>query len=393
MAIPDISSPITSQPILIVEDNEINRVALERMLHKHGFNNLLAVESAEAAREQIDVFQPELMILDIELPGMNGFDYCRDIRRHPRFHDLPVLFQTGSIEIDTLRKAFEVGATDFISKPVYPDELHARVNVHLQNRVYTKSLQQYQTRVNSELESARMMQQSILPQPHELEEIGQRCMLDIASHFKTSSEIGGDFWGIKTLFPQQAAIWIVDLSGHGVAGALNAFRMHAYVMEHSTLASRPGDYLSHLNDKLLQILMRGQFATMFYGIIDTATSQLFYSCACSPPPLVLRAATGNVDIIDSSGSLLGVGMQTYITESIPFYAGDTLMLYSDALIETPNNEGIYINTDDLTSLLHQHQNEDANTMMNRVLDYYNQHTGGLITDDLTICICKRKTGG
>jgi sigma-B regulation protein RsbU (phosphoserine phosphatase) len=360
------------------------------MLHKHGFSNLLAVESAEEAREKIDNFQPELMILDIELPGMNGFDYCRDIRHHPQFRDLPVLFQTASIEIDTLRKAFEVGATDFISKPVYPDELHARVNVHLQNRVYTKSLQQYQERVNNELESARMMQQSILPQPNEIHEIGQRCMLDIASYFKPSSEIGGDFWGIKTLFPQQAALWMVDFSGHGVAGAINAFRLHAYVKEHSPLSSQPGNYLSHLNDKLLHIPMRGQFATRFYAIIDTATSQLFYSFACSPQPLILRGVGGNVDMIDSSGSLLGVGMHSYITENISFYKGDTLLLYSDALVETPNAEGIYINTDDLISLLHQHQEEGANIMMKRILDHYNQHTGGLISDYLTICICKRK---
>jgi serine phosphatase RsbU (regulator of sigma subunit) len=106
----------------------------------------------------------------------------------------------------------------------------------------------------------------------------------------------------------------------------------------------------------------------------------------------LRGATGKIDKIDSSGSLLGVGMQTYVTENIPFYTGDTLLLYSDALIETPNAEGIYINTDDLISLLHKHQGETADTMMKRIIDYYDQHTGGLITDDLTLCICKRKPG-
>ena len=261
--------------------------------------------------------------------------------------------------------------------------------MHLEKRHSLKTLQIYKSRIDLELESARQLQQAILPGMEEIEEIERRCWLDISSHFQPSSEIGGDFWGMKNLFPHQTAFWLVDFSGHGVASALNAFRLQAYLKEHSPLAARPGEYLSHLNDKLLHLLLRGQFATMFYGIADTLSNTLFYACACAPHPIILRKKPGKAEIIDGSGSPLGIGMHLYATRTTPFASGDILLLYSDAFTETPNAKGEYISEEQIMALLEQYPGASSAGIKEILLDYFKQHAGDTLRDDLTIAICIR----
>ncbi len=377
--------------ILIVDDNEVNRVFIERMLQNSGFSNIMHAADGLVALEKLDSFKPDIIILDIMMPDMDGFECCREIRKIPEYQDLPILIQTTITQAELRVKAFTEGATDFISKPVYPDELCARVMVHLEKRHSHRTLELYKQRIEIELESARQLQLAILPNADELSEIKQKAHLDIASYFQPSSEVGGDFWGVKNIFPNQTALWMVDFSGHGVASALNAFRLQAYLREHSELAFRPGEYLTRMNEKMLHLLLRGQFATMFYGIIDTQANQLFYSCACSPHPVILRRKTGKAELIDGSNSPLGVGLQFYNTSSIDFYSGDTLVLYSDAVIETPNRNSVYITEEDIISILEAKHNSGSEIIKNSLLELFRQHSAAPPLDDLTLTICSRLT--
>jgi len=383
------SLSIYASPILIVDDNDINRIFIEKTLRSRGFNRLLAVENGEAALAVMEKFNPDLVILDIMMPVMDGFECCEKIRQMPHYKNLPILIQTTLTEPKLRVKAFTHGATDFVSKPIYPDELYARVMVHLEKRLLLQNLQHYKNRIEVELESARQLQYAILPQPEEITNVGQSCRLDIASHFQPSSEIGGDFWGMKQLFPHQVALWMVDFSGHGVASALNSFRLQAYLKEHSTLMARPGEYISHLNDKLLHLLLRGQFATMFYGIIDTRGNKLFYTCAASPHPIILRKSTGKAEMINGSGKPLGIAMHLYHTQTVDFYPGDTLLIYSDALIETPGAEEEYITEEQIMKLLAAHPNATSAGIKDALIEHFRQHAQGTLGDDLTLAVCSR----
>ena len=383
---------IYDSPILIVDDNEINRIFLERTLRSQGFTKLLAVDSGEKALQILPGFQPEIVLLDIVMPGgMDGFECCKTIRKQKKFHDLPILIQTAITEPELRVKAFECGATDFVSKPIYPDELYARILVHLEKMHSLKALQFYKKRMVQELDTAIQLQQAILPSMEEIERIERKCHLDIVAYFQPSSEIGGDFWGINDLFPNQTALWLVDFSGHGVAAALNAFRLQAYMREHSPLVSRPGEYLSYLNDKLLRLLTRGHFATMFYGIVDTQSNQILYSCACTPHPIILRGATGKAETIDGSESLMGTGIHLYQTKITPFIPGDRILLYSDALIETPNAKGEFITEEQLMQIMEEHKGASSAAIKEIILDYFNVHSGESLADDLTLVICGRPT--
>jgi sigma-B regulation protein RsbU (phosphoserine phosphatase) len=391
--IADLRQQIYSAMILIVDDEEINRIFIEKTLRTRGYHNLHTACDGKEALELVDHLRPDMVILDILMPVMDGYECCEMIRAMHDYHDLPILIQTTLSAPEERVAAFSKGATDFISKPIYPDELCARVAVHLERQLCMKNMKIYKDRISEELASACQLQLAILPKLHEIEAIEQQCAFDIASHFQPSSEIGGDFWGIKSLFPNQTALWMVDLSGHGVASALNAFRLQAYLQEPTPLSARPGEYLSDLNDRLLKLLLRGQFATMFYGILDTQGNRLFYACACSPNPIILRRKTGKAELIDGSNKPLGIGMNLYETRNIAFNVGDTLLLYSDAYTEARNDKSQYISEEMMMHLLEEYPDASAAALKEILLDRLQKHTGiALLDDDLTLVIVRRSTG-
>jgi sigma-B regulation protein RsbU (phosphoserine phosphatase) len=232
------------------------------------------------------------------------------------------------------------------------------------------------------------LQSSIFPGAEDIHEIEQRCGLEIVSYFAPSSEIGGDFWGIKSVSPEDTALWMVDFSGHGVASALNAFRLQAYVKDYSTLSAKPGDYLTHMNDKLMHLLLPGQFATMFYGVLDHENDKLHYAAAATPHPMILRA-NGEVETLDGCGVPLGINMNLYHTVTEIFLPGDMLLLYSDALIESADSSGAFLSEHDIVQTLKAHHLASAATLMNALLGRFQRHAHGKLADDLTLLICKR----
>lgn len=384
---------IKSSTILVVEDNAVNLHFLEKILRQSGYGNIHCVTSGEAALAALDMSHPDIVLLDIMMPGgMDGYECCEAIRQHPRGRDLPVLIQTTLKDPELRAKAFACGASDFVSKPVYPEELCARMQVHLEMRHSLRILKQYRERIAAELESARVLQQSILPDENELNALSILGHLDVAAHYAPSSEIGGDFWGMKRLFPHQTSLWMVDFSGHGVASALNAFRLQAHMKAHSPLAARPGDYMAELNEKLLQLLLRGQFATMFYAIADMQSNQLVYSCAAWPSPLLLRGNSGKVERIDGTGFPLGIGIHPYVTQMVPFYTGDVLLLYSDALVETPDAQGNFLTETEIETVMQAHQGASSGKLKEALLALFHGHAATGPKDDLTIVICQRKGG-
>lgn len=388
----ELSQQILTSNIMIVDDVKINRVFLEKTLRACGFQNLLSVASAEEVFSRIKSFKPDLILLDILMPdGMDGFDCCETLRQQEEYRDLPILVETSIVEPELRLKAFKKGATDFVSKPIDADELCARVIVHLEKRHSLKTLQLYKNRIETELESARQLQVGILPEQEKIDECERRCGLTFVSAFEPASEIGGDFWGMHPLFPHQTAFWVVDFSGQGMPAALNAFRLHAYLKENVPEAARPGEYLSALNDKLLNLLPRGQFAAMFYGILDTQSHQLFYARAYAPAPIVLHRTTGKAERLEGNAPPLGIGMHLYPTQTFPFALDDMLVLYSDAYLETPNDKDECISEEKLIALIEKNAKASPYQLKEDLLRAFKEHAGNNVRDDLTLVVCAPTT--
>lgn len=383
------NQPMEAMAILVVDDNPIKVMFIEKCLRTSGFTQIYSAASGEEAIAFLEREPVDMVILDVMMPGINGFECCKQIRAMPQYKELPILIETACDEPERRVSAFDSGATDFITSPLLPEELRARVNLHLLNRKYIRDLRQYKERMTYELDAAYKLQVSILPQQAECAYAYNHRHLDIAFHFEPSSEIGGDFWGFKFLSEHQTAVWSVDFSGHGISAALNAFRLQAYLHENSAVANEPGEYMTLLNKKLLQLLPRGHFATMFYGVIDTANDTISYACACAPEPMVMRAGAVGVEHLNGEGNLLGVSEWRYDTRRVPFGAGDALVLYSDALIETANEQGEMIGEKTLSNLLAGEAGLPAPDIRDKILGCFREFTQGELSDDLTLCVCKR----
>ena len=143
--------------ILVVDDTEFNRTLITAMLRQAGFRRIQHAVDGIDALQKIGDELPDLVILDIVMPGLDGFEVCRHLRAEPRFSDLPVLVQTALSNTEDRNKAFQLGTTDLITKPIDRNELLARVRIHLENRVLIQDLQLYRARLESELGMAREM--------------------------------------------------------------------------------------------------------------------------------------------------------------------------------------------------------------------------------------------
>lgn len=379
--------------ILIVEDDFIGRSTLLQIFHNHGFTNLETAENGVEGLQKALDFHPDLIVTDIQMPEMDGFELCKQIRANKTLplSTVPILVQTALSDPGEKARAFLSGASDYISKPVDAWELAARSNVHLERELATRKLMEYIHRISQELEIAKSMQHVLMPSEPLIRSLERQHHLSVCEHFQSCSELGGDFWGLKPLGNDDFAIYAVDFSGHGVNAALNVFRLHALMHSSATEAAAPGEYLTELNSVLAPLLPVGQFATMFYGVVDSRRNTLSYASAAAPAPIVFKAG-GQYEIIDSSGTLLGVHAGTqYDTKTIPFNIGDCLLLYSDALIETPNASGHMLTEEEVAG------NFAANISpvscipaFRSLLDIYDKDYAANLNDDLTLVALSRQ---
>ena len=248
----------------------------------------------------IEYNRPDLIILDIEMPQMNGIEFCRKITSDPGFKHIPIITQTGRTRGEDKQQIFDAGACDYVSKPIDQTEFIARIYSHLERT----QLSLFHCRMQNEFAMASQTQQVLIPSDKMLNNVQQRYNVNVRHHKATCSELGGDFWGIHQLSDSKLVVYLVDFSGHGINAALNTFRLHTLMAQFYYHHKDPGEYLTQLNKELAALLPTGQFSTMFYGVINIKEHSLKYATASCPAPLIFRE-NGQVEIIDGSGYLFG----------------------------------------------------------------------------------------
>lgn len=318
--------------ILVVDDTEFNRTLITAMLRQAGFRRIQhAVDGIDALRKIGDEL-PDLVILDIVMPGLDGFEVCRHLRADPRFSDLPVLVQTALSNTEDRNKAFQLGTTDLITKPIDRNELLARVRIHLENRVLIQDLQLYRARLESELGMAREMYNHLLPTTALFDQIGRDSGVRIRHHTAVSSELGGDLWGIIPLSERRFGLYLLDMTGTGVSAALNAFRMHTVLHELAPLAGDPSRFLGEVNARAVDLFESGERVSVIYGVIDPTVGTFTYATAAAGRPILLQCGNRVAELGDSDGASVGEsGGSVFPARVLPFGPGARLLLYNNAV--------------------------------------------------------------
>lgn len=382
---------ILSSRIMVVDDTDYNRQLIGHFLNSAGWKNLVFCKDGLEALECYKRQRPDLILLDIAMPGMDGVTVCQTIRQEHKDVRTPILIQTAHIGITERTKAFSAGATDFLSKPLYQSELIARVRIQLENRTLIRQLQTFHDRLEGELSVARQMQHGLLPSPVQLEKLHQDTRLEIASFYKPTNELAGDSWGISRFTDDTYGVFLTDLSGHGVTAAINAFRLHTMINLLGETQSDPGRMMESLNAHLNRDLTAGQFAAMTYAVLDLQASTLRYAMAGMPYGLLHNAETQAMQFLDDSAMPLAITLNTtYKTTEVPFPAGSLLFLYSDAAIETEDDAEQYVEMEAIRDwIAHNQEGVHPAHIIDAFIDnIFGQQRLTRLHDDLTL-VCLR----
>ncbi|MGJ5181942.1 SpoIIE family protein phosphatase [Bradyrhizobium oligotrophicum] len=385
---------ITSAKILIADDDPLCRRLVAGVLRQQKFKHLHFADCGMATLEQVRTVRPDLVLLDMQMPDINGLDVCGQLRADRAFADIPILLQTATVDRKKMGELFSGGASDFLSKPVTPSELIARVVMHLERWNSLRELRGYRERISRELEAARRMQFELLPEPAALQEAARAAGLRIASYNRSSSELGGDIWGILPIDDAAFGLFLADFTGHGVDAALNTFRLHALIHEYKGLHDDPGALVSMLNERLIPLLGTGQFATFLYVVIDHRGGELRLASAGAPPAILVQGKAARARLCDTSSLPLGIerGVQ-YRTTKRNFPAESLLLLFSDGLPEFPDMRGRRIGDDGLVAALNAcHRGLAPRAVIDHLCAAAGITESSPLPDDTTIVCLDRRSG-
>jgi len=302
--------------VLLVDDAPAN-IQIVNSILKDTYRIRVATNGAKALELAKGTPPPDLVLLDIVMPEMDGYEVCTRLKAAPETRDIPVIFLTGQTETEDETRGFEVGAVDYIHKPFSPAIVKARVHTHLVLRGIREQLARQLRTIKEELETARRIQLSILPR--EIPRIGG---LDVAARYIPMTSVAGDFYDFIVVDEKRLGILVADVSGHGMPAALIASMLKIALAAQSVQARDPEAVLSGLNQALCG-KFQGHHVTAAYALVDTEKNSICYAGAGHPPLLLRDCSAGNTREVAENGLFLGFFQQaTYTAVEVPFREGD-----------------------------------------------------------------------
>lgn len=343
--------------VLIAEDDVVSRAALRRTLEKWGHEVLAAPDGERAwAAFQHEAFP--VVISDWMMPGLDGLELVRRIRHHNHNGYVYTILLTARSQKDDIVAGMEAGADDFVTKPFDAGELHARLRageriLSLEHSLASRNrqLETANDRMQRDLQAAAQIQKSLLPQ-----QLPTIPGLAFAWAFRPCDELAGDILNVFRLDETHLALYVLDVSNHGVPAALLAVtlsRLLTPLMHQSHLLKEPSDTNrngyrivppaevgSQLNRQFPMDPQNGQYFTLLYGVMDLTTREFTYVQAGHPGPLLREGTTGRSSILEGNGLPIGFVSETsYVERRRSLAANDRLYLYSDGVPEACNPVG------------------------------------------------------
>jgi phosphoserine phosphatase RsbU/P len=370
--------------VLIVDDAPAN-LQMVRSILKDDFKIRVATSGAKALDLVKAKPYPDLILLDVTMPEMDGYEVCGILKATPEVKDIPVIFLTGKTEADDETRGFKVGAVDYIHKPFSPAVVKARVHTHLVLREAREQLARQLLDINHELEMAREIQLSILP--HEVPKIRG---LEIVARYLPMSSVAGDFYDFIIVDESHVGILIADVSGHGLPAALIASMLKVALSAQTPHAFDPVRVLSGLNQSLCG-KFKHHFVTAAYVFVDMEKNSMSYAGAGHPPLLLWRKSTGNASEVLENGLLLGLFPEaTYSLVEVALEPGDKAILYTDGILETRSPSEQEFGIDLFKGFLESNHSLFADTFADLLLEElsgWSEHPRGHgQEDDITLLV-------
>lgn len=351
--------------ILVVDDAPDNLLLLEAILESENFENIFLASSASEAYEYVGIVESplnariDLILMDIMMPDISGIQAIREIRSHQQYQDIPIVVVSARSETQDLVEAFNAGAVDYLTKPIKELELVARIRSMLRLKSETDHRKFHEAeleRLAIELEEKNRQLTQVLEELHEdMAAAGnmQRSLLpdrrisipgiSFSWYYETSENIGGDLLNIMPLDNDMAALFILDVSGHGIQSAMLAVSVHrmlsAWEGANSILRlpdgtpRSPAAVASELNSEFMLDKNNFQYFTMIYGLLDLKKQTLTY-CRAGHTPLLLQNRDGLLIVCREGNVPVGLTEDcVYEDLTLNLAKQDRVILFSDGITE------------------------------------------------------------
>ena len=276
----DISTAMES--ILLVDDQPANLQVLFQTLKSVGCN-LLVAKNGEAALTIAQKAHPDLILLDIMMPGIDGFEVCRRLKADPATEKIPVIFLSSLDETADKVRGLQLGAVDYVSKPFQPEEVIARVDTHLTIHRLNREVQNQRDQLEHELQVVSQLQRNLLP-----ERLPHIDGLKLAVHYETSRYAGGDYYDIVALPNGRWGFLVADAEGHSAPAAVMMAMTCALFRSCSTGEEEADRMLSYINKNLCKV-NKESFVTAIYAEYDPRRRTFRISRAGHPLPILCRS--------------------------------------------------------------------------------------------------------
>lgn len=382
--IPSADSQAAPERILLADDDPTNLQVLFQTLEGRGYNLLIAKNGKTAlsiAKKAI----PELILLDIMMPDLDGYEVCRRLKENSATSEIPVIFLSALGDTKDKVKGLDLGAVDYIAKPFQADEVIARVSTHLTIHRLKREVQNKKNELEHELEVVAEVQHDLLP-----ERLPKIEGMKLSAYYRTSRYAGGDYYDFVELPENQWGLLVADAEGHSAPAAVRMAMTCALLRSYPGSPSEPAEVLDYLNRNLCKMVDMS-FITAIYAVYDSRSRNLRVSRAGHMPPLLYRPSDGEPVELPCDGTL-AMGIKPYdevpITETT-LRSGDRLLFYTDGLTERFNPEGEMYGLGRLRRQLSKDSGDDPKEMLEAIMDNADRFAAGLPADDdqaLLLCI-------
>jgi serine phosphatase RsbU (regulator of sigma subunit) len=318
--------------ILIVDDVKANVDVLVEALRDE-YKLSVALDGGNALK-QVEKNPPDLILLDIMMPGIDGYEVCRRLREAPATREIPVMFLSALEDVQDKARGFEVGGNDYLTKPFEILEVKARVRSLLKAKSYADAIKAAMER---DLSIAREIQMGILPA--DLSPCTKGTGLDIFAMMEPAKQVGGDLYEVLRVDEDHVVVVVGDVSGKGIPAALFMAVTVTLVRTMAREGLAPEEILRRLNDELAAQNPRGMYVTMACLAFDLRSGQVTGASAGHGPLILLRADQTSRPVFPSTGMVAGLFPDRPFTcEYLQLKPGDTLVLFTDGVTDAADTQ-------------------------------------------------------
>ena len=359
IAFPSSSSSADATPrVLVVDDNSDKRFLLCRILDKSF--RILEAEDGASALSIIDEEIPDVVLLDILMPDLDGFEVCRRMKANPRTAEIPVLFVSVLDPDQHSVEGLDLGGEDFISWPVNASELVARINARIRSYRPLNELRNVVEEQNRQLEEERRREAAREFELEQARAVQQRFVtnlfphgrgLEFAHRYRPSRMVGGDMFDVVPVGNHEVAIMMADVSGHGLPAALLTSVAKVLFRTGVERCPEPGTLLRWLNRQIISYLATGEFLTVFLGLWNAKSQKFSYAGAGHPPAMLFSPRTGAVERLCVSPGIMGVMPDVeFSIASVQLSPGHRVVCYTDGITEAMNGQDELLGEDRLARI-------------------------------------------